>query len=128
MSPSRPTTGVATAAAMRYPVSVQVTPLSSVCKPRMRSGMAGTTVVCASAYASAETLKMRSVHVGLRRSAAERVMAPLALSCAPASAPGPSGQTLAKLVELVPERLGQAVAEALVVRSDALCLLAPCLV
>src|SRR3954467_8597604 len=37
----------------------------------------------------------------------------------------PSGEPMAKLVELVPERLRQVVAEALVVRRDAVRLLAP---
>jgi hypothetical protein len=49
MSPSRPTSGVKTAAETRYAVSVQVTPLSSVWSADMRSGIAGMTVVWASA-------------------------------------------------------------------------------
>src|SRR5437763_12038938 len=93
----------------------------------MRSGIAGTTVVWASAYASAEMLRISSVHVGLRRAACERVMAPPAC-CRRRSgerSAAPSGESLAQPVELVPQRLRQVVTEPLVVRGDAFRLVAP---
>ena len=61
MSPSRPISGVATAALMRYPVSTQLTEFTDVCKVCWMSASAGTTSDCSSAYAIAGSASSANV-------------------------------------------------------------------
>ena len=68
MSPSRPATGVATAAASRYAVSTQAIPLASVPSLVVSSPSAGMSIVCASEYASAAPPRMSRLRIGCGRS------------------------------------------------------------
>ena len=68
MSPSRPRTGVATEALMRYAVSTHATVDWLVFSAFPISGSAGSTIDCSRMYASAESDSTPSVSVGCWRS------------------------------------------------------------
>ncbi len=64
MSPSRPSTGVATEALMRYAVSTQATVDWLVLRAFPIAGSAGSTIDCSRMYESAESESTPSVSVG----------------------------------------------------------------
>ena len=68
MSPSRPSTGVATEALMRYAVSTQATVDWLVLRAFPIAGSAGSTIDCSRMYESAESESTPSVSVGRWRS------------------------------------------------------------